>query len=100
MIFDWIVLSIAAVIVFSIGFIIGVCKEKYNWWKIFNCVEPEDFFIRRNPWHNKMNEAEYEQYRKERLKELRFKAKVNLVVVIALLIAVGMLVYLSLGGGM
>jgi len=90
------VMIILSLSILVIGYVIGVCREKYKWWKVFNCVEPEDFFIRKNIWMNTMDEEQLEAHYHNASVELKrsfWKSLITAIIVVTWIVLVVHLVW-------
>jgi len=75
-----------ALILFGIGYVIGVCKEKTKWWKVFHVIEPEDWSVLKK-WEDPDVHDEYaEAYLDDEVKQLKGKFVRQLIFVISLIV--------------
>jgi len=82
------------IVLFAIGYVVGVCREKTKWWKIFHCTEPEDFWNEDNMWLTTMDDIQLKTHYIKKLKEYKESLWKNIVIVAIIIFCVVLFIYL------
>jgi len=82
----------SALVIFWLGYIVGVCREKKKWWKVFHVIEPDEWLVHKK-WADPDIHDEYaEAYLKDELKKdvhLFWRSLILVIALVAFLILVG-----------